>query len=111
MRITALRIGSCEAEQRDAEPANWISPVDLASMIRVALEHPGISFEVVHAVTQYDADDIGQEVFARRFGFRPGDPGGEHARAMRDVSAWYPDSPRAREFRGGVFASGEPSVR
>ncbi|GEM_PF-41261 len=53
MRVFAIRIGHCsEAPSGSLDRAIWISPRDLAQLVRIGLEHPDVRNEVVYGVSR-----------------------------------------------------------
>lgn len=107
MGVACLRIGHVMEERNEADPGSWISPRDLAALVRVALEHPEIGFEIFHAVAPYTGDDCGQLAMERRFGMTFKDDGGTYAEALRNTEQHFRHDERARLYRGGSFASSD----
>ena len=107
LRVLCIRIGNVNPKPVDKRRlAIWLSPRDLAQLVAIGVEHPGIRFEIVYGVSGnkrswYDNSN------AHRLGYRPQD----------DSEAWA-DEVLAREkpaadamaenHQGGAFVSAEP---
>lgn len=111
VRVLCLRLGSVAPTRDAAEPGSWIAPEDVAALIRLGLEHPGVDFAVVHAVAPYDGDDEAQRDVATHFGYTFRHRGTTWADALADAERHFWFDPPAARWRGGVFVTrdGEPS--
>jgi uronate dehydrogenase len=86
----------------------WISPRDLAQLVRIGVDHPEIRFEIVYGVSNnqrswYDNSN------AQRLGYRPQDDGEAYA---ADILARHTDhaDPRVETYQGGTFVVSEKVV-
>ena len=50
-RVLCLRIGHATDEPSD-QAARWLSPRDLAQLVRIGLDHPDIRYEVIYGVSE-----------------------------------------------------------
>ena len=100
-----LRIGHAEHNVEKAEPANWLAMADLVRLIDIGLNCEFAGAPVVHAVTPHRGDDMQQHAFAKTFGMTWSDAP-SYRNAMKRVAQWYGNDAMARQYRGGVFASG-----
>lgn len=105
MRVVAIRIGNVDAVPVDHRRLSiWIHPEDLAQLVRIAFEHPGIHNEIFYGASDnercwWDNED------AFRFGYRPRHRAEAHAaEAMRRQAGLAPD-PVGDLFEGGGFCS------
>jgi uronate dehydrogenase len=84
----------------------WISPRDLAQLMRIGLEHPDIHFEVVYGVSDnarawYDNSN------AWRLGYRPDDQSEDYAKEATEADAAVSPDLVAEQFQGGPFCGAE----
>ena len=105
LTVTCLRLGSVTPHEADSDPCAWISPEDVVAMIRIGLALPRPSFELFHAVADYDGSPLPASR-AARYGYRCSRHGGSYQAAMRKVQAWWHDNEWARTRRGASFAAG-----
>lgn len=106
LQVLCMRIGNVNPKPVDRRRlAIWISPRDLAQLVAIGVEHPGIRFEIVYGVSGnkrswYDNAN------AHRLGYRPQD----------DSEAWAEEVLRNEEpgtdatserYQGGNFVSAE----
>src|SRR3984885_10398717 len=107
MRVTCVRIGNvADAPVDERRLSIWIKPEDLAQLVRIGLEHPGIRYEIF-----YGASDNAASWWAnsntRRFGYRPqGRADDFRSEAMAAQQKLSPDPIEAR-CQGGPFCSDE----
>jgi uronate dehydrogenase len=79
----------------------WISPRDLAQLVRIGVDHPDIRFEIVYGVSGnrrswYDNAN------AQRLGYRPQDD--SEAFAGEILARHIDDAdPRVEVYQGGTF--------
>jgi uronate dehydrogenase len=111
LSVVVLRLGHVIGRREHAEPDNWLHPTDLARLLCVAVRAPDIGYECWHVVTDGDAAAESRAMLRERFGFAftVVAPLDAVARAAA-LRWWYPDDPIARQYRGGVFASGRATV-
>jgi uronate dehydrogenase len=100
-----IRIGNADAQVADARRLRmWVSTRDLAQLVRIGLEHPGVRNEVVYGVS-----DSPRPMFAntraRELGYRPQDNAGDFKAAdYLDHDAMHPTA-SGRDHVGGVYAA------
>jgi uronate dehydrogenase len=115
LEVFCMRIGNVNPQPVDKRRlAIWISPRDLAQLVRIGVEHPDIRFEIVYGVSDnrrswYDNGN------AQRLGYRPQDRSEDYAEAILAAHVDHPD-PRVELYQGGTFVAlegsgkpGEPS--
>jgi uronate dehydrogenase len=107
MRVTCLRIGNVADAPVDKRRLSiWLSPADLAQLVRIGLDHPDIKFEVFYGASDNERawwDNSN----ARRFGYRPGGRGEAHSDAALAAEAGRPPDRIADWYQGGPFCSDE----
>lgn len=104
LQVCCLRLGHVVPSRDEAEPGGWVAPEDVARLVCLGLQHPGIRFEILHAAAPYDGDDELQRDLERRFGFTFRHRGTSYPVALEAIERHFAD-PMARTMRGGVFAS------
>lgn len=114
LEVFNLRIGNVNPQPVDKRRlAIWISPRDLAQLVRIGVEHPGIKFEIVYGVSGnqrswYDNSN------ATRLGYRPQDDSEPYA---QEILAKHKDdaNPDVERYQGGSFVAleygGNPNDR
>ncbi len=101
MRVFCMRFGNVNERPLDKRRlAIWLSPRDLAQLVRIGLEHPDIRFEIVYGVSGnrrswYDNSN------AQRLGYRPKDDSEPYAAEV--LARETPGDPRAEARQGGIF--------
>ena len=101
MEMFMIRIGNVNPAPIDKRRlAIWFSPRDLAQLVSIGIDHPGIRFEIVYGVSGntrswYDNSN------AARLGYRPQDNAETHAAEV--LAREKPGDPRAEMYQGGVF--------
>jgi len=106
LQVFCMRIGNVNPAPVDKRRLSlWLSPRDLAQLVQIGIEHPGIRFEIVYGVsnnqrTWYDNSN------AERLGFRPQDGSEPFAAAVlaREKSS---NDPIAETYQGGTFCRAE----
>ncbi len=106
MEVFMLRIGNVNPQPIDKRRlAIWISPRDLAQLVSIGIEHPGIRFEIVYGISGnkrawYDNSN------AARLGYRPQDDSEPFAEEI--LRAEKPSNdPIAEAHQGGAFCTAE----
>ena len=107
LRAFVLRMGHVAVTAASAEPGNWLATDDLARLVAIGMHRARAGVTVVHAVSPHRGDDLGQREVTDHFGMAWRRDAPAYRDAMRRVDAWYRDDTIARQFRGGVFASGQ----
>ncbi|MBC7779573.1 MAG: NAD(P)-dependent oxidoreductase [Proteobacteria bacterium] len=101
MSVACLRIGSFRERPEDARQlATWISPRDMAELVRCAIEAPDYGFAVVYGISantraRWTSPD------AARIGYVPRDDAEQYAAEIAHIVP-PPQDPAAR-FHGGAF--------
>jgi uronate dehydrogenase len=107
MRVTCIRIGNVADAPVDRRRLSiWISPADLAQLVRIGLDHPAIRYEVFYGASDNERawwDNSN----ARRYGYRPQGRGEDHREAALAAEAGRPPDPVADWYQGGPFCSDE----
>jgi uronate dehydrogenase len=106
MEVFMMRIGNVNPKPIDKRRLSlWLSPGDLAQLVTIGIEHPGIRFEIVYGISGnrrawYDNSN------ATRLGYRPQDDAEDFA---DEVLAGEPPvtDPIAEAHQGGVFCTAE----
>jgi len=106
MQVFCMRIGNVNPAPVDKRRLSiWLSPRDLAQLVRIGVDHPGIRFEIVYGVSAnqrswYDNSN------AQRLGYRPQDDSEPYASAI--LAKHLDDAePRVEQYQGGTFVVGE----
>jgi uronate dehydrogenase len=101
MEMFMIRIGNVNPAPIDKRRlAIWFSPRDLAQLVSIGIDHPGIRFEIVYGVSGntrswYDNSN------AVRLGYRPQDNAETYAAEV--LAREKAGDPRAEMHQGGVF--------
>ena len=105
--MTCLRIGNVGPRPLDVRRLSiWISPEDIAQLIRIGLEHPDIRFEVLYGASD-NAASWWDNSRAYQLGYRPTGKAEDHrAHAEAEQAKIGPD-PVGDVFQGGTFTSAE----
>ena len=62
LRVLCLRIGNVGDKPLDKRRLSiWISPEDLAQLVRIGLEHPDLRFEIFYGASNNERDLVGQQ--------------------------------------------------
>jgi len=105
MEVFCMRIGNVNPAPIDKRRLSiWFSPRDLAQLVRIGIEHPGIRYEVVYGISGnrrawYDNAN------AFRLGYQPQDDSEAYAEAV--LAREKPGDPVAEKYQGGVFCVAE----
>src|SRR5437879_12216112 len=101
MEMFLTRIGNVNPAPIDKRRlAIWFSPRDLAQLVSIGIDHPGIRFEIVYGVSGntrswYDISN------AARLGYRSQDNAVTHAAEV--LAREQPGDPRVAVDAGGCF--------
>ena len=87
------------------KPSIWFSPRDLAQLVSIGIDKPGIKFEIVYGISNnkrrwYDNAN------AERLGYRPQDDSETFAEEILAVEKPATD-PIAEAHQGGIFCTAE----
>lgn len=107
LKVFCIRIGNVADQPIDKRRLSiWISPRDLAQLVRIGLDHPQIDFNIV-----YGASDNARSWWDNRaafdLGYRPEDKAEDYA---ADVLAREPEIPATDPteiYQGGTFVKEE----
>ena len=69
---TCLRIGYVGEVPSDEGAARWLSPRDLAQLVRIGLDHPDIRYEVLYGISG-NAGAFWDQARTRELGYQPQD--------------------------------------
>ena len=106
MEVFNMRLGNVNPRPVDKRRLSiWISPRDLAQLVTIGIEHPGIRFEVVYGVSGnqrswYDNSN------AVRLGYKPQDDSEPMAAEVLRNEKPGAD-PLAEKYQGGAFVLAE----
>ena len=106
MEVFCMRIGNVNPAPIDKRRLSiWFSPRDLAQLVTIGIEHPGIRFEIVYGVSGnkrswYDNAN------AHRLGYKPQDDSEVYAKEILAREKPGGD-PRAESYQGGIFCVAE----
>jgi uronate dehydrogenase len=106
MEVYMMRIGNVNPRPLDKRRlAIWFSPRDLAQLVSIGIDHPGIKFEIVYGISKntrawYDNSN------AFRLGYRPQDDSEVFAEEIlaREKPS---DDVIAETHQGGIFCTAE----
>ncbi|MEJ8857523.1 NAD(P)-dependent oxidoreductase [Variovorax robiniae] len=100
-----IRIGNADAQVGDARRLRiWVSIRDLAQLIRIGLEHPGVVNEIVYGVSDSPRPFFANHR-ARELGYRPQDNASDFlAPGYLDHDAMDPET-SGRDHVGGAYAA------
>jgi uronate dehydrogenase len=106
MEVFMMRIGNVNPKPIDKRRLSiWFSPRDLARLVSVGIEHPGIKFEIVYGISKntrawYDNSN------AFRLGYQPQDDSEVFAREILEKEKPSNDV-IAETHQGGIFCTAE----
>jgi len=106
MEVVCVRIGNVNPRPMDKRRLSiWLSPRDLAQLVSIAIDRPGIRFEIVYGVSAnrrswYDNAN------AERLGYKPQDDSEPWAEEILNNTLPGAD-PRTEKFQGGTFVLAE----
>jgi uronate dehydrogenase len=106
MEVFCMRIGNVNPAPIDKRRLSiWFSPRDLAQLVTIGIEHPGIRFEIVYGVSGntrgwYDNAN------AHRLGYKPQDDSEAYAAEILAREKPGGDA-RAERYQGGAFVTAE----
>jgi len=106
MEVVCVRIGNVNPRPMDKRRLSiWLSPRDLAQLVSIAIDRPGIRFEIVYGVSGnrrswYDNAN------AERLGYSPLDDSEGWAEEILNNTVPGAD-PRTEKYQGGTFCLAE----
>jgi len=104
--VVCMRIGNVNPRPMDKRRLSiWLSPRDLAQLVSLAIDRPGIRFEIVYGISGnkrrwYDNSN------AERLGYRPQDDSESYAEEILRNEKPGAD-PRTELYQGGTFVLAE----
>jgi uronate dehydrogenase len=102
-----IRIGNVDERPRDVRRlAIWISPRDLAQLVRLGIEHPDIRFEIVYGMSG-NARAWWDNANAYSLGYQPRDRSEDFAQEVLASGPAESGDPVADRHQGGPFCSTE----
>lgn len=115
LRVLCIRIGNVTEKPADVRRLSiWISPDDLAQLVRIGLEHPSLTYEIVYGASD-NARSWWDNAAAFRLGYRPAGRAEDHLAHALEGQAKLPPDPIGDLFEGGPFCSsefaGDPETR
>jgi uronate dehydrogenase len=106
MEVFMMRIGNVNPRPIDKRRLSiWFSPRDLAQLVSIGIDHPGIKFEIVYGISGnkrawYDNAN------AFRLGYKPQDDSEPYAdEVLRNEKPGA--DPIAERYQGGIFCTAE----
>ncbi len=107
LRVLCIRIGNVTDKPADVRRLSiWISPDDLVQLIRIGLEHPSLTYEVVYGASD-NARSWWDNAAAFRLGYKPTGRAEDHLAHALEGQAKLPPDPIGDLFEGGPFCSNE----
>src|SRR5512134_451965 len=106
LEVYIMRIGNAADRPADKRRLSiWLSSRDLAQLVAIGIDHPGIRFEIVYGISGnqrawYDNAN------AFRLGYKPQDDSEPWAAEMLAKHTDNPD-PRVELYQGGTFVAAE----
>ncbi len=115
LRVLCIRIGNFGDKPADLRRMSiWISPDDLVQLIRIGLEHPALTYEIVYGASD-NARSWWDNAAAFRLGYKPAGRSEDHLAHALAGQAKLPRDPIGDTFQGGPFCSdefdGDPETR
>jgi uronate dehydrogenase len=107
LRVLCIRIGNVTDRPADVRRLSiWVSPDDLVQLIRIGLEHPALTYEVVYGASD-NARSWWDNAAAFRLGYKPTGRAEDHLAHALAGQAKLPPDPVGDLFEGGPFCSNE----
>ena len=107
LAVLSIRIGNVDEKPVDLRRLSiWIHPEDLAQLVRIGLEHPGLRYETVYGASD-NARGWWDNAAAFRLGYRPRHRAEDHREASLAAQAKLAPDPIGDLFQGGSFCAME----
>ena len=84
----------------------WLSPRDMAQLVRIGLEHPDVHYEIVYG-SSHNERAWWDNAAAERLGYRPLDSAEDHRDGALAATAREPEGKVGELFIGGAFCEAE----
>ncbi|MGP1395785.1 MAG: NAD-dependent epimerase/dehydratase family protein [Inquilinaceae bacterium] len=105
--VLCIRIGNVADKPADVRRlAIWISPEDLAGLVRIGLDRPDLHFEIVYGASDNDRG-WWDNAPAYRMGYNPTGRSEDHLDHALAAQEKLPADPVGDVFQGGGFCSAE----
>jgi uronate dehydrogenase len=105
--VLCLRIGNVGDKPIDKRRLSiWISPEDLAQLVRIGLEHPALRFEIFYGASNNERTWWDNHR-AHAFGYRPAGRAEDHVEQALAAQAKLAPDAIGDFFQGGTFCSAE----
>jgi uronate dehydrogenase len=106
MEMYMVRIGNVHPFPLDKRRLSiWISPRDIAQLVSIGIDHPGIKFEIVYGVSGNQRSWY-DNANAARLGYRPADDSESFSREILEKEK-PSDNAIAEAHQGGIFCTAE----
>ncbi|MEK9724266.1 MAG: NAD(P)-dependent oxidoreductase [Rhodospirillaceae bacterium] len=103
LEVTAIRIGNVDVRPADVRRlAIWVSPRDIAQLVRIGLDRPDIRFEIVYGVSG-NTRTFWDNANAKRLGYKPADNSEDWAAEILANGERDTDNDLAETHQGGTF--------
>ncbi len=107
LRVLCIRIGNFGDKPADLRRMSiWIRPDDLVQLIRIGLEHPTLTYEIVYGASD-NARSWWDNAAAFRLGYKPAGRAEDHLAHAVAGQAKVPSDAIGDLFQGGPFCSDE----
>jgi uronate dehydrogenase len=107
LRVLCIRIGNVDDRPVDRRRlAIWLHPEDLIQLVRIGLEHPALTYEVVYGASDNERSWWNNEA-AFRLGYRPRWRAEDYRDVALAAERGRPLDPIGDLMQGGPFASAE----
>ncbi len=104
LEVFCMRIGKLNPKPVDKRRLSiWLSPRDLAQLVRIGVEHPDIRFEIVYGASGNQRSWY-DNANAHRLGYRPQDDSERYAQEILARHVGDTD-PRVEVYQGGTFVA------
>jgi uronate dehydrogenase len=107
LSVLCLRIGNVADAPADRRRLSiWVSPEDLAQLVRIGLEHPDLRYEIFYGASLNERS-WWDNARAFAYGYRPTGRAEDHVDAALAAQARLPPDPIGDFYQGGPFCSAE----
>jgi uronate dehydrogenase len=101
MQVLCIRVGNFNPQPKEARHLSiWVSPRDLAQLVRIGLEHPEIQYEVVYGVSG-NTRSWWDNSNAERLGYKPQDNAEDYAAQLPPEPAGVKADDPSEFYQGG----------